>query len=134
MEPSADGSVRRRRLVAVRRRLEGWRRRHGGRGTRIPEGIWDEAAAVARTEGVEETARALRLDPGRLARRVSEQPARRVAGDRQGPFVELQAVEVGAVRRSIIELAGPDGEQMRIEIPGELDVPALVRAFWERGS
>jgi hypothetical protein len=57
-------------LDGARQRLERWRKEHGGTGRAIPEELWDEAARVAREEGIAETARALRLDRYRLARRA----------------------------------------------------------------
>jgi hypothetical protein len=129
MEVSAKGESR---LITVHRRLEQWRRRHGGPGTRIPEDLWDEAVAAARVDGIEATARALRLDPERLERRVCEQPEPHTNGGGRSQFVELQAVEVGSAARNVIELLAADGERMRIEITGKLDVQALAGAFWNR--
>jgi hypothetical protein len=39
-----------------------WRAERGGRGKRIPEELWSEAARVARTDGVWLTAKATRLN------------------------------------------------------------------------
>jgi len=57
---------RRDRLAQVRDRLARWRAKHGGRGIRIPEGMWAEVVEVARVEGVEATAHSLQLDPALL--------------------------------------------------------------------
>ena len=54
------------RLAQTRARLARWRAEHGGRGIRVPESMWAEVVAVARIEGVEATAHALRLDRARL--------------------------------------------------------------------
>lgn len=37
----------------VRDRLARWRAEHGGRGIRVPEGMWSEVVEVAQVEGVE---------------------------------------------------------------------------------
>ena len=55
-------------LDTTREALASWRRLHGGRGRPIPAALWSDAAEVARANGVAETARALRLDPRRLAK------------------------------------------------------------------
>jgi hypothetical protein len=53
-------------LGSLRVRLDRWRRQHGGPGKRIPEWVWQEAAAIAAAEGVWETAGELRLARSRL--------------------------------------------------------------------
>lgn len=58
-------------LETTREALAIWRRRHGGRGRRIPTALWDEARELAREHGVAETARVLRLDAVRLAKLVA---------------------------------------------------------------
>ena len=55
-------------LDTTREALASWRRLHGGRGRPIPAALWSDAADVARANGVAETARALRLDPRKLAK------------------------------------------------------------------
>ncbi len=54
-------------LEAARSALARWRREYGGAGRRIPPGMWATATNVARTSGVAETARALRLSATKLA-------------------------------------------------------------------
>ena len=53
-------------LETTRDALTNGRRQHDGPGRRIPERFWNEARELARLHGVGETARALRLNPGRL--------------------------------------------------------------------
>lgn len=60
--------------------------------SRVPEAMWAEVVEVAQVEGVEATARALRLDRARLAARMTA--ARAAAGGEPaaevgGGFVEL---------------------------------------------
>jgi hypothetical protein len=51
--------------------LAQWRKdRGGGRDKRIPEAVWQQAAAVARADGVHATARATRLNYERLNAKV----------------------------------------------------------------
>lgn len=125
-------------LDEVRARLERWRERHGGPGTRIPEELWSEAARVAVVAGIGATARALRLNEGRLAKRMvcaersssaSEEPARSV-------FVELDPSGVCSSGRTLLVLEREGGERLRIEVTGAttVDVIALMRTFWSRES
>lgn len=123
-------------LRELERQLRVWRRGQTGR-TRIPEGVWVAAAALARTRGVSCVARLLRLDYHKLRRRCtavvpSVPPASAVAS-----FVELQledsAAVVGSARAFRVELAQARGARMTIDL-GQ-DVPALValaEAFWRR--
>lgn len=115
-------------LEATREALSRWRRGHGGRGHWIPEELWRDAAAVARERGISETARALRLDATRLAQR---------AGEVEAPsFMELTGFGLGGARPvAVIELFDRDGARMRVEVdPGVVDVVALARGIWGRGS
>jgi len=121
--------------TALRREFERWRRKHGGRGSRIPEGLWAQAAEVARTEGVYATARALRLN--------YERPKERVAGLAQAPcgsvgsaaaaFIEVPMGPLGG-GRMLVELVGRGGEQMRIQFASvsSAELVGLAQAFWSR--
>src|ERR671923_2202404 len=48
-----------------------WRGEGGGRGTKIPDELWNEAVRVARVEGVWRTARAMRLEYAALKQRLA---------------------------------------------------------------
>jgi hypothetical protein len=99
--------------------------------------MWTEVVEVARVEGVEATARALQLDPTRLAARmtaagtvVGEKPAEMGSG-----FVELDAGRLGLSPRTVIRFHGRDGERLEVELAAGtvIDVAALAEAFWRRG-
>jgi hypothetical protein len=126
----------------VQQRLKRWRERHGGRGQAIPGALWDAVVEVARADGVESTARALRVDRERLARRVELAPgpgpvslgvAREVEPPREaGEFVELNAhsfVAPGAT----VRFEGRDGEKLEVTGACAVDVVEFARAFWSRG-
>ena len=125
------------RLAQVRDRLARWRAKHGGRGIRVPEAVWAEVIEIARVEGVEATARALHLDPVRLARRMTA--AGTAAGQKPAEmgdgFVELDAGRLGLSPRTVIRFHGRDGERLEVELAGgaTLDLAALAEAFWRRG-
>lgn len=61
-----------RELAALCTQLAQWRKDGGGgRGKRIPEAVWRQAAAVARVDGIHATARAARLNFERLKASVA---------------------------------------------------------------
>lgn len=131
-------------LEEMRAALEQWRRAHGGRGRPIPAALWAEAAAVARTQGLGATARALRMNPAKLARLVAAAPRAPGAGSEaraaSAPaFVALGGLRVPASRESgvVVELASRDGDRMRVELTGDahgVELAELARAFWSRGT
>ena len=123
-------------LVAVRRRVEAWRRGGGGRGTRIPEELWNEAVEVARVAGVYATARALSFNYERLKERAG-QAAGKQSGNLSGfVAVELPQVTPNGGAKVVVDLVGHEGEQVRIELSGAsgMEVVALAQAFWKRRS
>lgn len=118
-------------LEATRERLERWRREHGGKGHWIPDELWREAVEAAQSSGIETTARALRLNAGRLRDRM-----RRCEAEEGVPGREEAAmfVELGALGgfRGVIETVGKEGQRMRMEVtgPGPIDVAGVCRAFF----
>jgi hypothetical protein len=122
-------------LTAVRRRIERWRARWGGRGMRIPGRLWEEAVRLARREGVLATAQALGLDCGRLAARMKAAAA---PGDSRGEeppeFVEIGAAGWCTASRTEVRLASRDGDVVCLEVTGAsaVDVAGVVQAFWDR--
>jgi hypothetical protein len=127
-------------IESTRERLERWRREHGGTGRSIPEEFWEEAARVARAEGIAVTARALRLDRYRLARRADVEIERDTGAEAGtgagGGFVELSASRLCLSARTVVRLEGRDGERITVEFEGAagVDVVALAKAFWSRGE
>jgi len=129
-------------LEATREALASWRRMHGGRGRPIPAALWSDAADAAHEHGVAETARALRLDPRKLAK-LAEAQAERAPRSVVEPagFVALGGLALGGpreARTTVLELVGREGDRVRVEIGGDAggvaDLVALARAFWSRGA
>ncbi len=129
----------------VCRRFERWRSAHTGR-LPIPKGLWAAAVELARQQGVFPTAKALRLEYGKLKQlvesagpvapsRVAKAPA---AAPRRAPsiappaFVELMPSPTAGLSECVIELQGRRGK-MRIHWKGTTapDLGGLSRALWE---
>jgi hypothetical protein len=136
-----------RNMQRVLRRFERWRGAHAGR-LPIPERLWAAAVELAREHGVFHTARALRLEYGKLKRLLeSASPAvksRRTKGRREArrggarsfapppAFVELMTTPPAGLSECLIELEGRRGK-MRIQWKGASapDLGGLSRALWE---
>jgi hypothetical protein len=126
-------------LEATREALAKWRRSHGGRGRPIPTELWSAAADVADANGVAEVARALRLDPRKLAKVVEGSAPRN--GVEPAQFMELGGLDLSEPRgrgKAVLELVGREGDRVRVEILGDASVAeelvALARAFWSRSA
>jgi len=122
------------RVEKLRQRFEEWRRTRRS-GTAIPASLWDGAAKLAKTHGINPVAQALRLDYYSLKERmglVKERAGRKVA--RRAAFVELGVVEGSMAQQSVIELQHRDGAKMTIRLSSSkgLDVVELTSAFLRR--
>lgn len=117
-------------IEQTRRRLERWRERRRA-GAPMPEELWAAAIKVARRHGVYPTARALGLEYNKLKRLA--QSTGEVQPELPTPtFVELIAAQPAGGSHCRIEMEGPGGGRMRIELPpasAEL-VVNLCRVVW----
>jgi hypothetical protein len=126
-------------------RFERWRKTHKPR-MPFPEALWASAAEAAREHGVYRTAKALRLECGKLKRAMGAaafngRPAvrRRALAERApATFLELTPPEVSgapgarsAPSESLIELESPCGK-MRIQWKGATasELAGLIRSLW----
>jgi hypothetical protein len=74
-----------------------WRAQHGGKGSKIPDELWDEAVRVAGIDGMWRTAKTLRFRYGRL----KEQSARSDGSERtKVPVETAPAVKVRGEEQS----------------------------------
>jgi len=100
-----------RKLMVLRRRVEGWRRDGGGRGSRIPEVLWNEAVAIARQAGLYATARALRFNYEGLKKRAAKSGGKK--NGNKAAFVALQLPVFNGGARVVVDLAySGDGERL----------------------
>ena len=127
-------------MAKVRRDIEEWRSPRTKR-CRLPERLWEAAAALGRTHGIYRTARALHVSYESLKHRVvSGTGGRQADTTRQTavPFVELRpspfATTPAPARGPEVELVGVQGERMVIRLAADqhLDLPALAKAFQSR--
>jgi hypothetical protein len=127
-------------MAKVRRDIEEWRSTRTKR-CRLPDWLWEAAAALGRTHGIYRTARALHVSYESLKHRVVSGTGGRPT-DRMGqtavPFVELRPVPLATTpapaRGPEVELVGVQGERMVIRLAAgqHLDLPALAKAFQGR--
>jgi hypothetical protein len=134
MEETQMGRTTSGELMAVQRRVEAWRRRGGGRGSRIPEELWNEAVEVAQVAGLHATARALGFNYERLKERAGQSAGKQSGNASQ--FVEFQVPQLNGGANLVVDLLGREGEQVRIELSGlsGMDVVALAQTLWKRPS
>ena len=113
--------------------FEHWRRNRSHPSERIPQALWDQAAALANSLPYSRVAQHLRLSPSDLKKHMGTQPLSpsRVPALR---FVELSpGPEHPMVRPdTVIELQRADGARLHLRC-GDASLPlaALVRAFLE---
>jgi hypothetical protein len=128
-------------------RLRRWRSSHARR-VPLPDSLWAAAGELARQHGINRTAKALRLEYGKLKERAEAAgPAKRLV--RKAPsvtprrarapapptFMELIAPRPGSVASAVVELEGARG-RMKIEFKGvaPAELVALSRALWDDGA
>lgn len=120
-------------LQEAKGRFEEWRNNRRGK-ARIPAELWAAAVEVARTEGINRTARELHVAWDDLKRRMTTageiplQPGLPV-------FVELVAPQAQSVPECTLEVEGRRGK-LRIQLKGAsaADLATLSRALWEAAS
>ncbi len=141
-------------LNALAEKLDEWRRRREKR-TRIPEELWDEAIRVAERAGLWATAKATRIHYPDLKEKLvkARRHPRRGKGRTEvvegrsergrvngagpvgrGAFLELPRDAMSVGTRTVVELEGPGGDRMRIEVAGGVDLAGLARAFLARDA
>ena len=116
-------------IQEVQARLEQWRQSRPKRSP-IPEELWAAAAALARRDGVNRTAATLRLDGGKLRRKMGTTAA--PASQAPPAFVELRAAGTSGRSEYTFELEGGNGK-LRIHCEGTsaAELTALTRALWD---
>jgi hypothetical protein len=112
-----------------------WRQNRSHPGERIPQRLWDQAAALARLLPYSRVAQHVRVSPSDLKKHIAAlHDATPAAPAASPPFVEVPAAPVWppATAAMEIEMERPDGARLRLRCPETtLSVTALVRVFLE---
>jgi hypothetical protein len=117
-------------LRATHRQFEQWRRVRQP-GDRIPDRLWALAVAAARTHGVSRTAHLLHLESRKLKQlMIGAGPEPPVAA--APAFVELLAPPTAGSGECTVEVEGPRGGRLRVQLRGTPvpDLVALTRLVW----
>ena len=116
-------------IVELQRELEEYRRSQPRR-AKLPESIWEAAAALAHEHGLYVVTQALRLDYMGLKKRLGDVASRR-PGKAKPVFVELIAPPPARQEECLIEFESTRGDKMRIHWPASTapDWTALLRAW-----
>ena len=116
-------------LERVRRRLERWRRTRPHPRAPIPTSIWADAVALARQQGLYQTARALPIHYGGLKHHLEAADRTGRAGAPSG-FVELRPMNSAADEDCVIEVDGlRTTVRLRLHKVGLADLAQLSRAI-----
>lgn len=115
--------------------FEHWRQTRSHPGERIPQHLWDQAAALARVLPRSRVAQHLRLSPSDLNKHIATRPEATPASPRTStPFIEVPRVPACSPPTATVEidLERPDGARLHLRCPeSTAPVAALVRAFLE---
>ncbi len=123
-------------LGQLRGRIEHWRASRGSQG-RMPEALWEAAAAAAKKHGVSRVASELKLGYAGLKQRMQ---GHSVGGSAPRPaaaapgFVEVSAAHLlapSSMAGTLIEYSRRDGSKLTVKLPAgsPLDVLALLAAL-----
>lgn len=122
-------------LRELRGCIEHWRATRGSQG-RMPEALWEAAAAAAKKHGVSRVASELKLGYAGLKRRMQGRSAGRSAPrPAVAPgFLEVSAAQLLApapMAGTLIEYSRRDGSKLTVKLPAgsTLDVLALLAAL-----
>ena len=119
-------------LEQVKQRFALWREQRE-RGEHVTGALWDAAVRMAERHGLLRTAQELRVDSGRLTKRL-ERGAALTPDCGPGPrFVELFAPSVASaapVVGCVVEMENTRGGKMRVELKSLDGLAGLASAFW----
>ena len=113
--------------------FEHWRQTRSHRGERIPQALWDQAVALARSLPHTRVAQHLRLSPNDLKKQMAMQFDPHAAACRTTPgFVEVPPATANpqVVPTTEIELQRQDGARLRLHAP-DTALAVIVRSFLE---
>lgn len=112
-------------------RLKQWRRTRR-RGQRIPEELWEAAAALAQVHGLNPTSAALRLNYYDLRKRLeSPMKGQDKSRSRAPTFLEMPKVMCGQADPGTVEVVRANGSRMtlRLSAARSCDLLPLMKEF-----
>lgn len=121
-------------LEQVGKRFKRWREGRV-RGEHIPEVLWAAAVGMAKQHGLHRVAQVLRVDYGRLKKRLERAGGAAQVGKVDTGFVELlvsPAPAAASLCECAVELENARGTKMRVELNGNglAGLAGLCNAFW----
>ena len=114
-----------------------WRQTRAHPAERIPQRLWEQAAALAQVLPYSRVAQHLRVSPSDLKKHMAPSHDARSPVASPPPFVEVPSAPAWFPTTAAmeIELERPDGARLRLHGPeSTLPVAALVRVFLEGTS
>jgi hypothetical protein len=99
----------------------------------MPEDLWQEAARIARTEGISRTASVLGVSYYGINDRIEALPQEESSNASRPAFVQVGAPPSLFPASCELEVESA-GEKMKVRISGSpsVDVVALLDSFWSR--
>jgi len=123
-------------LEDITKRFKAWRLTRKCR-SRIPEELWDAAAALSEQHSLHRIATTLRLNHSSLRDHVAARiPEKDVEVSQDLRFLELPSPQQSPQSEYLIEMENRNGEKIRMHFAGEvnLDLFALSQNFWGERS
>ncbi len=119
-------------LKKVRQQFEAWRKNRESKRSRIPQSLWTVAVKASREYGNHRAARALRLNPDCLKKRVEATHRTHKRREQTPTFVEVLPSEQRVGSEYSVELEDVSGARMKIHVKGEAlpDLALLTSSFW----
>ncbi len=118
----------------IREKFEQWRLTRKSRRERIPASLWQSAAILTKDHSINRVAKALRLNGNDLKTQIQkycDQPPAEPTPP--SDFIEIACgMSSLSPTEYVVELADQQGARMRISMKGNIDVPGLIQAFWEK--
>jgi hypothetical protein len=115
--------------------FEYWRQSRSHPGERIPQHLWEQAAALARVLPYSRVAQHVRVSPSDLKKHMAApHDAPSVASATPPPFVEVPPAPAWPPTTAPMEIAleRPDGARLHVRCPASsAPVAAVMRAFLE---
>jgi len=124
-------------LSTASRQFDRWHRQHH-KGSRLPEGLWQEAVTLAREHGVYQTARVLGVNYRSLKQRVAAAAIQRPVRVKSKPdFIELlPGMMPSGLMECIVEWADSSGATVRMHLKGAgaADLASLASVLRGNGA